>query len=201
MLAVILGLCAGCGPKTDGADNRPPFVERIQPADYAAAELAFQEPLSRSYDLVFLRTDFGKPVSALALHPQPNGGYTLFFGAMDPNGQWQTVTSELDGQVGQQVLRAVELKLHRRVTVNGQRHDIAKNDGDLWIHQRLSDGRVATALISFLATVGNPEAKVFVDEFLGGLQQLVHLDPEQQSQVLTRLDQIATAIILAETPS
>ncbi|ACB76608.1 hypothetical protein [Opitutus terrae] len=193
-------LLAGCRASDDATKNPAAFVVRIQPADFAAAELPFEEPLSRNYELVFLRTDFGQPVSALALRALPGGAYELYFGAKDAGGQWQKITTELEQDVGQQVLRAAELRLHRRIFVEGQRHDVAKNDGDLWVQQRFADGRIAAALIPFNATVGNPDAQAFVDDLLGTLQKLAHVDPADRGELLTRLDQIATGIILAETP-
>lgn len=196
-VVLLLAFVAGCS-RTDDTVIRPAFVERIRPAVFAAAELAFEEPFSREYDLVFLRTDFARPVSALALRRDETDDYTLYFGSGDTDGTWHHVTTSLNPDVGRQVMRAVEFKLHRNVLVNGQLTEVTRNEGDLWVHLRLADGTPVAALIPLASTLGNDEAAVFLNDFLGALQRLPAAEPEERPDLLTRIDQLATAIIFAE---
>lgn len=189
-------------PAATAASSRP-FIERVKPDDYHAAEKLFAEPFSRAHELVVLRTTAAKPVSVLALQRNATGDtYTITFhfaSAGTPDG-WLKISEELDAPLAQQVLRAFELKLHRQVTLSTFQRRVSKTDSDLWVHQRLSDDRVAAALIAMEVTLDNPQASLFIDDFLGGLQQLIGTEGHARRDLLLKIDRMATKIILAETP-
>lgn len=197
LLLALPVLFTACGPSTPADNAPPPFVERIRPGDYAAAELLFESLYSRTHDIVFLRTDSGKPVSALTLKKETGGDYTATFitPPLEPGGEWLSISSNVSGPVGDQFARAVELKLHLRIRVAHVSRDVNRNDGDLWIFQKLSDNRTATALISLEATLDNPAATEFTDGLVGRLRHLVSADAAARAQILTEIDQIATRII------
>lgn len=182
--------------------NRP-FIERVRPEDYFAAEKLFDVTFSNTHELVVLRTEAGKPVSVLAIKAAPGGeGYTLTIQiASDeaPDG-WLKISEEIDATLGQQVLRAFELKLHRQVALSAFKRNVSKTDTDLWVFQRLAQNRVAAALIAMEATLGNPNASVFIDEFLGSLQQLIGKVGDERAAHLQKIDRIASEIIMAESP-
>jgi hypothetical protein len=102
--------------------------------------------------------------------------------------------------IGQQVLRAFELKLHRQVALSNFKRHPAKTDTDIWIHQRLAEGRTAAALITMEVTLGNPAATTFLEDFIGSLQQLVGTEGEERAAILQKIDRAATTIILADSP-
>jgi hypothetical protein len=182
--------------------NRP-FVERVRPENYYDVEKVFSEPFSQTHDLVVLRTTATKPGSALAIKRAPGDGdyvVTLHFASTDAADGWIKINEELDSTIGQQVLRAVELKLHRQVALSNFKRTMSKVDTDIWVYQRLSDGRIAAALIATEATLNNPNASLFVDEFLGSLQLLIGKEGEERAALLQRIDRAATEIILAESP-
>ena len=201
--AFAIVLLAACGPSEEAKAPRKAFIERVQPADFYAAEVAFDELYSKNYDLAFLRTDYGKPLSALALKRNPEGGgYTLVYSILSPDPEvgWQKLTASLDDDFAAQVLRAVELKLHRNVTLSTQARKPDRREGDLWVFQRLADGKVAAALIAFDRTIGNPEATEFIDELIGGLRELPRVDPDEREELLVKLDRLASRIALNEEP-
>ena len=176
------------------------FVERVQPENYYAAEKLLPEPFSQSHDVVILRITAGTPVSVFALHPAPNGEdylLTLQLASTAGTGEWLKITEELESTLGQQVVRAIEFKLHRQVMLAKFRRSPSKTDSDLWVYQKLSDGRVATAVIAMEDTLENPEATTFIDGLLGGLQQLIGKDGVERKALLQRIDRIAIDIILA----
>ena len=176
-------------------------MERVRPDDYFDVEKVFPEPFSQTHDLVVLRTAAAKPVSVLAIRPRPaTEEYTLTVHiASDeaPDG-WLKISEPLDASLGQQVLRAFELKLHRQVALSNFKRTMSKTDTDIWIFQRLAENRVAAALISTEATLGNPSATTFLDDFLGGLQQLIGKEGDERVAQLQKIDRVATEIILAE---
>jgi hypothetical protein len=184
------------------ASNRP-FVERVKPDDYYAAEKVFPEPYSSNYELVVLRATGGQPVSVTAIKKAPAGeDYTLTLhmaSASAPDG-WLKISEDLDANVAQQILRASELKLHRQVALSNFKRKLSKDDTDLWLHQKLSDGRIAAARITLESTLDNPAATAFVEDLLGGLQQLIGTEGKQRADVLQKIDRTATQIILAESP-
>ncbi|HTO05369.1 MAG TPA: hypothetical protein VL069_16795 [Opitutus sp.] len=180
-----------------------PFIERVRPDDFFAAEKLFDEPFSRTHELVVLRMAAGKPVSVLAMKAVPGGeGYTLTIQmASDsaPDG-WLKISEELDATLGQQVLRAFELKLHRQVALSTFKRNVSKTDTDLWVFQRLAPDRVAAALIAMEATIGNPNASTFVDDFIGSLEELMGKAGEERTAHLQKIDRLASEIIIADTP-
>ena len=183
-------------------ENRP-FIERVRPDDYFAAEKLFNESFSRTHELVVLRTAAGEPVSVLAIKSAPGGeGYTLTIQiASDsaPDG-WLKIREELDAILGQQVLRAFELKLHRQVSISAFKRRVSKTDTDLWVFQRLAQNRVAAARIATEATIGNPSASEFIDGFLASLQEMIGKVGEERAAHLQKIDRLASAIILSESP-
>lgn len=199
VIAFVL-LLAGCGrpPEQTKAGPRP-FIERVQPSDYLSAESLFGEAFSRSHDVVFLRTDSAQPVSVLALRREASGEHTVTFATapLASGEPWTRFTTTIDAAIGQQVTRAIELKLHLGIALAQQRRSVSKDDSNLWIHQRLADGRVAAGLIPFEVTVGNADATVLIDDLLGRLQKLVGAAPEARATLLVEIDQIASKIVLA----
>jgi hypothetical protein len=200
---LIIGAFIAASAVVNAAVTPPrPFIERVKPDDYYEAERAFPEPFSRTNELVVLRTTAAKPVSVLALRRAETGdGYTLtvqLASSSAPDG-WLKITDDLDSTVGQQVLRAVELKLHRQVALSDFKRTMSKTDTDVWVYQRLANDRVAAALLSTDATIDNPAAAAFLDDFLGSLERLVGKEGEERSALLQKIDRAATEIILAET--
>lgn len=175
------------------------YVERIQPKNYEAAEERFPERFSQSYQLVFLRTDLGKPASAVAIAPDPAGGYSVYFGSTTSDGGWANVTTTLDEGPGGQLLRAVEYRLHRNITLSQVHRDVTQREGDLWIYQRLTDGKIACALITFAARLGNEPGAVFLHDVLDLLQRLAAAEPDAREELLAQLDRAASAVIIAES--
>lgn len=202
LLAFALAATAAVQLPAAAATTRP-FIERVKPDDYHAAESLFAEPFSRTHELVVLRTAAAKPVSVLALKRTPDVDtytLTLHYASADAPDGWLKISEELDASIARQILRAFELKLHRQVTLSNFKRTVSKTDSDLWVYQKLSDDRTAAALIAMEATLDNPDATAFVDDFLGSLQQLVGTEGEDRSAVLQKIDRTATAIILADSP-
>ncbi len=200
--AFALAVSIATPPAVSAASARP-FIERVKPDDYYAAEKLFAAPLSRTNELVVLRTTAAKPVSALALQPNASGDthtLTFHFASADAPDGWLKISEELDAALAQQILRAFELKLHRQVTLSTFQRTISKTDSDLWVHQRLANDRIAAALIAMEVTLDNPQASLFIDDFLGGLQQLIGTEGDDRRDLLLKIDRMATKIILAETP-
>jgi hypothetical protein len=187
--------------ESSNVEGKLPFVERVRPDDYFDVEKVFPEPFSQTNDLVVLRTAAAKPVSVLAIRSRPaTEEYTLTVHIASeeaPDG-WLKISEPLDAALAQQVLRAFELKLHRQVALSNFKRTLSKTDTDIWIFQRLAENRVAAALISMEATLGNPSATTFLDDFLGGLQQLIGKEGDERVAQLQKIDRIATEIILAE---
>lgn len=180
-----------------------PFIERVQPADYYGVEKIFQEPFSQTHELVVLRTTAGTPASVLAIKRGFGGeGYalTVHLASSDAPDGWLKINEELDASTGQQVLRAFELKLHRQVALSAFKRLVSKTDTDIWVHQRLADNKVAAAVIKMEATLGNPEASTFLDEFVGSLQLLIGKEGQERAALLQKIDRLATQIIMVETP-
>lgn len=180
-------------------DARVAYVERAWPSVYEKVQNLFDEEFSRTHDAVILRVDAGKPVSALALKRTDTGDYTLTY-AVQLDGKFHNLTSEIPAGVGDQILRAIELKLHRHVLIGTHPRDYTKRQGDMWVFHRNSQDRTSTAVILFEATMDNPDATAFVDGLLGGLQKLVSAEDAERDSVLSELDRIATRIVLAESP-
>jgi hypothetical protein len=179
-----------------------PFIERVRPDDYFDVEKGFPEPFSRAHEFVILRTTAAKPVSVFAIeHAATGDGYTMtveLASASAPDG-WLKISDDLDAAVGRQVLRAVELKLHRQVSLSDFKRVVSKTDTDIWVYLRLSDNHVAAALLSSEAAFGNSQASAFIDDFLGSLEQLVGKEGAERNALLEKIDRTATAIILAES--
>lgn len=203
-LASLLALLcfAAVASAADSNANRP-FIERVRPVDYHDVEKLFPEQYSNTNELVVLRTAAAKPVSVLAIKRMPGGDdYALSIqiaSASAPSG-WLKIEESLDASLGQQVLRAFELKLHRQVALSSFKRRLSETDTDVWLHQKLSGGRTAAALIAMEATLGNPAATAFIDEFLGSLQQLIGAEGEARDAILQKIDRSATQIILADSP-
>lgn len=175
------------------------FVERVKPEDFYATEKALPEKFSYGHDLVIVRTTAGQAVSVVALQKATTSeGYTLTLHFASTSGAdgWLKISEDIEDNVGRQVLRAVELKLHRQVMLSKFKRTPSKTDSDLWLYQKLSDGRVAAAVIAMEDTFDNPEASVFIDDFIGGLQQLIGKEGAERSALLQTIDRIATDIIL-----
>ena len=175
------------------------FVERVKPEDFYATEMALPEKFSYGHDLVIMRTTAGQAVSVIALQKATAGdGYTLtlHFASTNVADGWLKISEDIEANLGRQVLRAVELKLHRQVMLSKFKRTPSKTDSDLWLYQKLSDGRVAAAVIAMEDTFENPDATVFIDDFLGGLQQLIGKEGAERSALLQTIDRIATDIIL-----
>jgi len=187
-------------PSSNTGSNRP-FVERVRPDDYFDVEKVFEEPFSQTHELVVLRTTATKPSSVLAIKRTPGSDdytLTIHIASADAPGGWLKISEPLDASLGQQVLRAFELKLHRQVALSNFKRTMSKTDTDLWLFQRLADNRVTAALIATEPTLGNPSATAFIDDFLGSLQELIGKEGEERSAVLLKIDRAATEIILAE---
>jgi hypothetical protein len=183
--------------------GKGPFIERVQPADYYTVEKLFPEPYSQTHELVVLRTTAATPASVLAIKRAPgDGGYTLtvHFASSDAPGGWLKINEELDAGTGQQVLRAFELKLHRQVALSAFKRLVSKTDTDIWVHQRLAENKVAAAVITTEATLDNPQATAFLDEFVGSLQLLIGKEGAERAALLQKIDRLATEIIMIETP-
>jgi hypothetical protein len=196
-------LCLATVASAAASNANRPFIERVRPVDYHDAEKLFPEQYSSTNELVVLRTAAAKPVSALALKRTPAGeDYTLTIqiaSAEAPDG-WLKIEENLDASLGQQVLRAFELKLHRQVALSNFKRRVSETDTDLWLYQRLSEGRTAAALITMKVALENPAATTFIDGFIGGFQQLVGTEGEQRAAILQKIDRAATEIILADSP-
>jgi hypothetical protein len=115
-------------------------------------------------------------------------------------GGWIKINDELDATLGRQVLRAVELMLHRQVALSTAKRIPSETDTDLWLYQKLGDGSVAAARIPMEATLDNPRAATFIDGFLGALEQLIGKEGDARAALLKKIDRIATEIVLAESP-
>lgn len=192
----LLCLCAALiGAAETG--NRS-FVERVRPENYFAAEKLFPEPFSQSNELVVLRTKAAKPVSVLAIRRAETGdGYVLTqqFASAEAADGWLKIDEELDPAIAHQVLRAVEIRLHRQVTLSKFRRNVSKTDSDLWLYQRTSDEQIAAGVIAMEDTLENPAAEGFVDDFLGALQDLIGKEGAERATRLENIDRMATAII------
>jgi len=180
-------------------DTRTAFIERAWPSVYEKVENLFDEEFSRTNDAVLLRVDAGKPVSALALKKSESGDYTLTY-AIPLDGKFHHLPADLPANVGDQVLRAIELKLHRHVLIGTHPRDYTKREGDTWVFHRNAQNRTSTAVILFEATIDNPDAATFVEGLLGNLQKLISAEDADRETILGELDRLATRIILAESP-
>lgn len=204
LLVSLCALLAVVESAPHAAAAPPPFIERVRPADYVQAEKAFPQAFSKTSELVILRTTAAKPVSVLAIaHAASGDGYTLTVELASegaPDG-WLKISDELDATLGRQVLRAVELKLHRQVALSDFKRTMSKTDTDVWVYQNTSDGRMAAALLSPEATFNNPAAASFLNEFIGSLERVVGKEGEERSALLQKIDRAATEIILSETRS
>jgi hypothetical protein len=179
--------------------NRTAYIERAWPSVYEKVQNLFDEEFSKTNDAVILRVDAGKPVSALALKRNESGDYTLTY-AVQFDGKFHNLTADLPANVGDQILRAIELKLHRHVLIGTQPRDYTKREGDMWVFHRNAQNRTSTAVILFEATLDNPDAATFVEGLLGGLQKLISAEDADRELLLAELDRLATRIILAESP-
>lgn len=198
LLAAVPFAAVLSGAERSAAD-RPSFVERVWPSDYARVEKLFDEDFSSDSDVVFLRVNAGKPDFALTLKREESGDFTVTLVASIDD-KFQKVSASLPAAVGEQVARAVELKLHRHVTIGTQSRSASKREGDLWIFHRNAQKRTSTAMIFFEATLDNPEATLFTDGLVGGLQRLIAAEDAERESVLSELDRTATKIILTDTP-
>ena len=197
VVAILLVAIPCAEAKTGGRS----FIERVRPEDYYAAETLFGDAFSRTHELVVLRLAAAQPVSVLAIGPAAAGeGYTLTVQLVSTNapGGWLKISEELDAAFARQILRAVEIQLHHQVTLSKFKHHVSKTDSDLWVYQRLSDGRPAAAVIAMADTFDNPDASAFIDELLGGLQQLVGKEGAERTALLQKLDRTATDLILVQ---
>ena len=175
------------------------YVERAWPSVYEKVQNLFDEDFSRTHDAVILRVDAGKPISALALKKEASADYTLTY-AVRLDGKFHNLTTEIPSNVGDQVLRAIELKLHRHVLIGTHPRDYTKREGDMWVFHRNAQNRTSTAVILFEATLDNPDATTFVDGLLGSLQKLISAEDPERETILAELDRLATRIVLAESP-
>ncbi|MEO6006063.1 MAG: hypothetical protein ABIZ04_06225 [Opitutus sp.] len=195
LIALLFASEVPAGAKTGGRS----FIERIRPEDYYGAETLFGDAFSRAHDLVVLRLAAAQPVSVLAIGPATAGdGYTLTVQLVsaDAPGGWLKVSESLEAAFARQVLRAVEIQLHHQVTLSKFKRHVSKTDSDLWVYQKLSDGRPAAAVIAMEDTFDNPEATVFIDELLGGLQQLIGKEGAERTALVQKLDRTATDLIM-----
>ncbi len=179
--------------------ERTAYVERAWPSVYQKVENLFDEEFSRTHDAVILRVDAGKPISALALKKEASADYTLTY-AVQLDGKFHHLTTDLPANVGDQVLRAIELKLHRHVLIGTHPRDYTKREGDMWVFHRNAQNRTSTAVILFEATLDNPDADTFVEGLLGGLRNLISAEDAARETLLAELDRLATRIVLAESP-
>jgi hypothetical protein len=174
------------------------FVERVRPENFFAAEKLFPETFSQTNELVILRTKAAKPVSVLAIrHAETGEGFVLSeqFASTEAADGWLKINEELDAAIARQVLRAVEIRLHRQVTLSKFRRNVSKTDSDLWLYQRTSDGQVAAAVIAMEDTMENSAASGFIDDFLGALQDLIGKEGAERAAILEKIDRLATEII------
>jgi len=195
LLCPLLSVAAESGSRS--------FIERVRPNDYYDVEKLFPEAFSHTHELVMLRTTAAEPVSVFAIKRNVDReGYTLVLqlaSAEVPEG-WLKISEDLDVTLGQQVLRAIELKLHRQVTLSKFKRIVSKTDSDLWVYQVRSDGKTAAALIAMEATIDNPAASLFLEDFIGSLEKLIGREGDERAVLLQKIDRISTDIILAETP-
>jgi hypothetical protein len=192
LLAPLLAVAADTGSRA--------FIERVRPEDFYDAEKLFPDPFSPSSEFVALRVTAGKPISALAIKRQTDAeGYTLTVQLASPDapGGWLKIDDELDVTLGQQVLRGIEMKLHRQVTLSQFKRKVSKTDSDLWLYQRLSDGNIAGAYIAMEATIDNPAADTFITDLLGGLERSIGKEGAERAEALQKIDRIATDMSLA----
>lgn len=180
-------------------DTRTSFVERVWQSHFEKVENLFGENFSRESAVVVLRVNAGKPGSALALKRETSGDYTLTLAA-SIDGEIRNVTATVPGPVGDQVVRAVELKLHRHVMIGTVQRDYTKREGDIWLFHRNAQDRTSTGVILFETTIDNPDATVFIDGLIGGLQRLIGAEGADREAILAELDRIATRIVLSEGP-
>lgn len=196
---IAVGCLVGCSREKNAAVTPAAYVERIQPKNYAAAELHFPEQFSQDHQLVFLRTDLGKPVSAIAIKHDEAGGYSVYFGSSTADGSWVNVTTTLDEGTGSQMLRSVEYRLHRNITLSQLHRDVSEREGDLWIYQQLTDGKIACALVPFAASLSNEPGAVYLRDLLDRLQQLAAAESDARDELLGQIDRAASAVIIAES--
>ena len=180
-------------------DTRTSFVERVWQSHFEKVENLFGENFSGESAVVVLRVNAGKPGSALALKRETSGDYTLTLAA-SIDGEIRNVTATVPGPVGDQVVRAVELKLHRHVMIGTVQRDYTKREGDIWLFHRNAQDRTSTGVILFETTIDNPDATVFIDGLIGGLQRLIGAEGADREAILAELDRIATRIVLSEGP-
>ena len=200
LLMVLLGTCLGASSLRSAEDPNGSFVERVKPADYYAAERLFPEQFSTKNELSILRTSGGKPVSVIAIAREGEGdGYllTLHYASATTPGGWIRITEELEASVGQQVLRAAELTLHYQVTLSKFKHLVSKTDSDLWLYQKLADGRSAAAVITTEDSLNEPRATLFIEGLLERLQQLAGKEGADRVELLQKIDRAATDLIVA----
>lgn len=198
-VALTLLVSASLSAAERSKDSRSAYVERAWPSVYEKVQNLFDEDFSRTNDAVVLRVDAGKPVSALALKKTDPGDYALTY-AVQFDGKFHHLTADVPANVGDQVLRAIELKLHRHVLIGTHPRDYTKREGDMWVFHRNAQNRTSTAVILFEATIDNPDAATFVDGLLGNLRKLISAEDHERETILGELDRLATHIILAESP-
>jgi hypothetical protein len=190
--------CLSAGVVSAAETGNRSFVERVRPENYFAVEKLFPETFSSANELVILRTKAAKPVSVLTVRQaETRDGYVLvqqFASATAPDG-WLKISEDLDRATAQQVLRAVEIRLHRQVTLSKFKRVVSKTDSDLWLYQRTSDDQIAAGVIAMEDTLENPAASGFIDDFLGALQDLIGKEGAERAATLEKIDRMATAII------
>jgi hypothetical protein len=185
----------GLGAVQASLDKGPALIERVWPSDFENAESLFGEKFSADNEVVFLRIDKGIPDYALSLKRESDRDYSLTLTAYRDH-SFKKATVPLPASVAAQISRAIEFKLNRHVMIGTTRRAGEKRTGDLWIFHRNARQHAEAGIILFEATLDSPDAKLVIDDLLGGLQRLIAADDAERETILGELDRTATQIIL-----
>lgn len=180
------------------APGTEPFVERIQPINFAETEELFETALTKSHSLVILQTSSGRPITAVALNREAAGDYTVTLRAppATPGGDWLEVAATLPGNVGYEVERAIAFTLSRHVLVAPMRRPPSDDNAAVWLYHRVPGTTDSAGVISWSAVLNHPAAKRLVDGLLAPMQRLPAAADTEREPVIKAIDLAATEIIL-----
>jgi hypothetical protein len=178
------------------ATARQPFIERIEPADYLAVEALMPEQPSLKSELVIVRTEDGKPQSAVAISRGPNAEYFVvhLFDLDVPSitqavKKPQRTRTQIPFAVAKSVKEIFDRKLHRFVMVASEPVRVADHaETAWWIFFRDPRDVAVTAFVSVWTTHQNQEAFDLLPRLTSGLAEVADAQPQKLTDTIERLE-------------